>query len=195
MKLYTSIGPEPSCRAHVHGRSRHRRAAGNRRHPQGREPGGRLSLEEPLRPKPLPGAGRRQPYRGDHRHLRISGGPAGRLAADRLDAGGARRDAHVDAPGRSQYLRAARQRLPLRRRAKNVSEPDALPAGSLGGPEGHRAGQDRLAERVDGGQASSSAATASASPTSCFIASSPSASRSGRTSRRKTKTSPPGSSA
>ena len=71
-------------------------------------------------------------------------------ATDRLDAGRARRMPDVDAPRRSQYLRAAGERLPVRRGAEILREADSGRAGSVARPEDDRGQPPAMARRPDG---------------------------------------------
>ena len=71
-------------------------------------------------------------------------------ADDRDDAGRARRMPDVDAPRRSQYLRAARQRLSLRRGAEVLREAHPRRARSLARPEDDRGQPPAMAQRPDG---------------------------------------------
>src|SRR4029079_8945466 len=127
----------------------HRDAEAGRRSAPGREPRGPASEAQSAWTDADARTRQRQLRLGDHRDLRIPRREASQSAADRDDAGRARRMPDVDAPRRSQHLRAYGQRLPLRRRSEILREADPLRAGVLARPEDDRRQPSAMAQQPD----------------------------------------------
>ena len=127
----------------------------------------------------------RQMYRRDRRDLGISRREASDARADRHHRRRTRRDAPVAAPRRAANHRASLQRVSLFRGRAAVQGSDAHPARGGARNEGGRAGQAQVARSAARGQAITSSAIASPSPTSFYIARSISAAASSSRSIRR----------